>query len=97
MAPSSAKSRRSQRPKKKRTKKKKKKSEKKGDSLFRGTDSATGDKNRIHVFEISGVAIDKALAPAGLSSKDRVSLVETAVDVTSLPGMLLATPSGAGV
>ena len=37
------------------------------------------------------MAIDKTLAPAGLSSKDRVSLVETAVAVTSLPGMLSAT------
>ena len=93
LTPSSAKSRRSQRPKKKRTqkKKKKKKKEKKGDSSFRGTDSSTGDEKRIHGFEVSGVEIDKALAPAGLSSKDRVSLVETAVDVTSLPGMLSTT------
>ena len=91
LAPSFARLSRSQRPKKK----KKKKREKKGDSSFRGTDSSTGDEKRIHGFEISGVAIDKALAPAGLSSKDRVSLVETAVGVASLPGMLPTTQAQA--
>jgi hypothetical protein len=95
LAPPSAKARRSQRPKKKKKKKKKKKRERKGDSSYRGTDCSTGDEKRMHGFEVSGVAIDKALVPAGLASKDRVFLVETAVDVAALPGMFLATHSQA--
>jgi hypothetical protein len=88
---SAAKPRRAQHPKKKKKKKKKKKSERKGDSSYRGTDSSTGDDKRIHGFEVSGVAIDKALVPAGLVSKDRVSLVETAVDVAALPGFFFGS------
>ena len=83
-ASSAAKTRRLQRPKKK------KKKEKKGCSLHQGADSSTGNSKRIHDLEVSGAEINKALAPAGLSRKDRVSLVETAVDVAASPGVLSA-------
>ena len=84
LAPLSATSCSLRRPKKK---KKKKKKEKKGASLRWGADSSRGDDKRIHGFEVSRIEIDKALAPAGLSSKDRASLVETAVEVAAPPGV----------
>ena len=74
--------------------KKKKKKEKKLSSCH-GTDLSTGDDKRIHEFEVSGVEIDKALAPAGLSTKDRSSIVEAAVDVAASPGVFSATHSQA--
>jgi hypothetical protein len=47
-------------------------------------------------FEVSGIEIDKVLAPAGLlSKKDRVSVIEAAVDVATLPGMFSASHSQA--
>ena len=79
-------------PKRSSKKKKKKKKEKKLSS-YRGTDSSTGDDKRIHGFEVSGIDIDKALAPAGLSTKDGSSIVEAALDVAASPGVFSATHS----
>jgi hypothetical protein len=39
---------------------------------------------------VSGIEIDEVLAPAGLASKDRSTLVDAAVDVAALPGMCSA-------
>jgi hypothetical protein len=78
------------------TKQKKKKGSKKKKSTgrkssYRGTDPSTGDEKRIHGFEVDGVKMDKALAPPDLAARDRISLVETAVDVAALPGMFSAS------
>ena len=46
----------------------------------------TGDDKRIRGFGASGIKIDKTLAPAGLPTKDRVSIVEAVVvEVAALP------------
>jgi hypothetical protein len=78
------------------TKQKKKKGSKKKKSTgrkssYRGTDPSMGDEKRIHGFEVDGVKMDKALAPPDLAARDRISLVETAVDVAALPGMFSAS------
>ena len=89
MAPSSTKLKRSKKTKRK------KKEEKKRASSYCGTDLSTGDDKIIHGFKVSGVEIDKALVPAGLSSKNRAPIVvEAAVDVAAaLPGIFSASHS----
>jgi hypothetical protein len=97
MAPASFKKSQRLSQKKHWTKKKKKKKEPKKKkstgrkSSYRGTDPSTGDDKRIHGFEVAGVKIDKALAPPDLAARDRISLVETAVDDAALPGMISAS------
>jgi hypothetical protein len=74
------------------TKKKTKKKETEMSS-YRGTDPSTGNDKMIHNFELTGTGIGKALAPGGMVAKDRVSIVEAAVDVVALPCMFSATNS----
>jgi hypothetical protein len=73
----------------KKTKKKPKKKETETMASFCGMDPLTSNNKMIHHFEVTWTGIDKALVPGGMVAKDRVSIVEAAVDVAALPGIFL--------
>ena len=54
---------------------------------FRGSDPSVGDKKRIFGMAINGREIAAAAGPPDMRTRDADELFNTAVDVTSLPGM----------
>jgi hypothetical protein len=58
------------------------------DLLLLGEDPSTGTADKVFGMSIEGAKLDKALAPAGMWSTDRLELFNAAVDITSLPGTL---------
>jgi hypothetical protein len=88
---SSASSRKKKRASSKKSKKSRKKSAKvkKGKTnyhKFQQEDPSTGDSQLIYGMSINGVKIDGVVAPDSMRRKDRGSLYNASVDVTSLPG-----------